>query len=108
MITNNGCEYFDDGLLPIKINKKGGDTGNIQEMVKIVKDEIHEYLTQNLKENDDSLYLGEKKIMEDDYVKSGEYTDEGTIVLKTTFGKEAVIEKAPKAIDDATIYDLLK
>lgn len=106
MMINNVYETFDDGLLPIK-NKKT-EANDVQSVVRIVKDEIHEYLVQNLKENGDSLYLGDKKIMEDDYVKSGEYTDEGTIVLETTTGKETVIGKVPKAIDDDIISDLLK
>lgn len=80
-------------------NHCGMTVENIKEVVNELIDEIEE--------KDDKLYVGEKVVMTDDYVKSGRYNGDGTATLEIGEDKTATIEDLPQPMSTDDVEDIM-
>lgn len=98
----NRWGYVDDNAF-IPKNQCFNNIDSIKEVIT----EIIEEVVPEIKEKDDKLYVGDKEVMVDDYVKSGTYNGDGTATLQVGEDKTATIENLPKPMSTEEVEQII-
>lgn len=103
--TNFNCwGYVDDnGYIP-----KNQCDMSMENIKEVISEMIEDVTLPEIEEKDDKLYVGDKEVMTDDYVKSGVYNGDGTATLQVGEDKTATIENLPQPMNNEEVNDLFK
>lgn len=102
--TNFNCWGYVEDNRYVPQNKCDVSMENIKE---VVTEMIGEVALPDIKEKDDKLYVGDKEVMTDDYVKSGVYNGDGTATLHVGEDKTATIENLPTPMSSDDVEKIM-
>lgn len=92
----------DNGYIP-----RNGCGVTMETVKEVVSEMIDEITYPEIEERDDKLYVGDKEVMTDKYVKSGTYSEDGTVTLQLSDDKTATIENLPQPMSEDDVKNIM-